>query len=510
MKKAVLLSTLYFSIQLLSSQISIQWEKSFGGSYSDKAFSMVQNFDSSFVIAGYVSSSDGEAPINSMGEDFWVFKTDKNGNISWNNAYGGNGNERAYSIKQTSDSGYIIVGYTESNSGIVSGNHGKKDYWVLKLTKTGAVTFSKCFGGSDDDIAKDVVQTLDGGYIVVGQTSSNSFSGDVSLNNGYDDIWIIKLNSAGSLMWQKSYGGSNYDRVNNIKAANSDNFIVTGTSSNSNLVFNSNKGYFDAWFFKINNTGNILWAKSIGGSNHDEILQLDVNSSFEIALAGYSLSSDFSFNTNKGLADGWIAKADSAGNILWIKSLGGEQYDEFTSVRFTKDQGLVVAGFTPSATEVVVPQIGSTDAWVVKYDKFGAQVWQNRFGKKDAITEIYSCIPLSDSVFQICGSQYLDPTQSNRNEDVWLAKIGPKFASEINSFQPLNIYSFTSRNNNLYIKRTENLLIDSYHIFSIIGQEIATGALKDNLNTIDISALNRGIYFLHIDNSSQVYKFLKE
>ncbi len=204
-----LLSALFFFILLASipAQPAIQWQKSLGGSVSEVAQAIQKTNDGGYIIAGFTTSNNGDVSGNHGGGDWWVVKLNATGEIQWQRALGGTSTESAYSIQQTSDGGYIVAGRTHSNDGDVTGNHGDWDCWVVKLTSTGAIEWQKAFGGSSLDEAYSIQQTTDGGYILAG--NSMSTDGDVTGNHGYFDIWVVKMNDTGAIQWQKSLGGGN-------------------------------------------------------------------------------------------------------------------------------------------------------------------------------------------------------------------------------------------------------------------------------------------------------------
>jgi len=161
--------------------------------------------------------------------------------------------ERGYSIRQTSDGGFIVAGYTSSNDGDVSGNHGNTDFWVIKTDDNGVLQWQKCLGGSLDEEATSVKQTADGGYIVAGYTSSND--SDITGNHGGTDLWVVKLDNNGNIEWQKSLGGSageggGYSNVMVEQCTNGGYFVASGTSSNDGDV-TGNHGALDVWIAKF-------------------------------------------------------------------------------------------------------------------------------------------------------------------------------------------------------------------------------------------------------------------
>ncbi|MBK5286119.1 MAG: hypothetical protein JJE25_12025, partial [Bacteroidia bacterium] len=157
---------------------------------------------------------------------FWVNGFAQAPAIQWQKCLGGTGDDRANSIQQTSDGGYIVAGSALSNDGDVTGQHGYGDYWVVKLDSFGTLQWQKCLGGDTMDYASSIIQTSDGGYIVAGHTRSNN--GDVTGNHGSMDYWIVKLNSTGNLQWQKCFGGTSDDRASCIRQTNDGGYIVAG------------------------------------------------------------------------------------------------------------------------------------------------------------------------------------------------------------------------------------------------------------------------------------------
>ena len=284
--------------------------------------------------------------------------------IEWARCYGGSDREDATSIIQTADGGFIVAGTSESNDGDVSGNHGRADYWVVKLNSSGVLQWQKCLGGSDWDEASSIAQTTDGGYIVAGYSSSND--GDVSGNHGTADYWVVKLNSSGDIEWQKCLGGSGGDGANSIAQTADGGFIVAGTSQSNDGVVSGNHGGNDSWVVKLNSSGDIEWQKCLGGSSSDFAYSIAQTADGGYIVAGYSLSNDGDVSGNHGSADYWVVKLNSSGDILWQKCLGGSDWDVANSIAQTSDGGFIVAGYSYSYDGDVSGHHGDGDYWVVK------------------------------------------------------------------------------------------------------------------------------------------------
>ena len=343
---------------------TIEWQKCLGGSNDDWAYSIQQTSDSGFIVAGYTESSNGDVSGNHGAYDYWVVKLNSSGDILWQICLGGTNVDVAYSIQQTSDEGFIVAGYTCSNEGDVSGNHGNSDYWVVKLNSSGTIEWQKCLGGTDGDYANSIQQTSDGGFIVAGQTYSND--GDVSGNHGGSDAWVVKLNSSGNIEWQKCLGGTSEDIAYSIQQTSDGGFIVAGETLSNDGDVSGNHGGRDAWVVKLNSSGDIIWKKCLGGTDHDFAYSIQQTSDGGFIVAGYTNSNDGDVSGNHGSKDYWVVKLNSSGTIEWQKCLGGTGWDWENSIQQTSDGGFIVAGYTNSNDGDVSGNHGSKDYWVVK------------------------------------------------------------------------------------------------------------------------------------------------
>ena len=216
---------------------TIQWENLLGGSGYDRGLSVQQTADGGYVLFGYSeSSASGDVTGTNHGNnDLWVVKLNGAGRFSWQQLLGGSGDDRGRSIQQTADGGYILLGYsTSSASGDVTGtNHGGSDCWVVKLNPAGAIQWQKLLGGTGHDYGQSVQQTADGGYVLLGDSTS-SVSGDVTgTSHGESDFWVVKLNPAGAIKWQQLLGGSGYDRGLSVQQTADGGYILFGDSSSS-------------------------------------------------------------------------------------------------------------------------------------------------------------------------------------------------------------------------------------------------------------------------------------
>jgi hypothetical protein len=281
---------------------NLEWEKTYGGSEDDEAKSIQQTQDGGYIVAGYTESTDGDVTNNHGGSDVWIIKLDKEGSIEWEKTFGGSYDDYAESIQITTNGGYIVTGKTNSTDGDVSYNRGDSDIWIIKLDKNGNLEWEKTYGGSEIDEAKSIHQTIDSGYIVFGETWSED--GDVSDNDRGSGAWIIKLDKNGNIEWQKIFDG--ILTVGQIIQTTDNGYIaVGGTYEFSDVLSSNNYGYIinstGYWIIKLDENGNIEWQKIFdGGTGWDHaksILQ---------TKDGYVVVGDY-YNYRE-FADIWIIK----------------------------------------------------------------------------------------------------------------------------------------------------------------------------------------------------------
>jgi hypothetical protein len=402
-KLTVLILLLLYNVSNVFSQPSIEWAKCYGGSDLDYFLSIVQTSDSGFVAAGYEQSTDGDIVANNGAADVYIVKVDTKGTIVWKRSFGGTTDETANAIIQTSDGGFAVAAETWSKDGDITMNHGQGDFWILKLSPSGTLEWQISYGGSGDDEATSIVQMPDGGYMVTGYTFSND--GNVSgLHNSssYDDVWLIRLDGQGNLMWQKTFGGSKADQPAMIIKTNDGNYVITGINESSDGDATANHGIADYWLIKIDGNGKILWQKSYGGSADDFAFSVIQTTDGGYAINGYSFSNDGDVTSGHGDADFWVVKLNDQGNLQWQKALGGTDREKGMSIRQTQDGGFIVIGCARSTDGNIPDNHGDEDGWMVKLCNNGNIEWEKCFGGSDG-DEGLSLISTLDGGFAFAG-----------------------------------------------------------------------------------------------------------
>lgn len=277
----------------------IVWQKSYGGSRNDIANSVELHSDGGYIIAGTSFSNDKDVTghygsIDSA--DCWIIKVDTTGNLQWGYSFGGTDDNAANEIRRTSDNGYVIDAYSTLD----------KDFSAIRIDSVGSNKWEVFFGGSGDDRSFSVDPTRDNGYVFAG--FSNSVDAPVTNNHGSADFWIVKLDSTVNIIWQKSLGGTSEDAAYSVRQTIDGGFIAAGSSASTNDDVTGNHGGNDYWIVKLDSMGNLQWQKTLGGPGEDFALCVRQTSDSGYIIAG---SSDFDggdVSGNHNHEDFWIVK----------------------------------------------------------------------------------------------------------------------------------------------------------------------------------------------------------
>jgi hypothetical protein len=500
---------LFFSFQLsplLGQQVpEIMWDKTFGGSGQDSLSSIQQTSDGGYILAGNKHNRNGlDNDINNR-SDYWIVKLDGMGSEVWDKSFGDSFEDRATSIQQTSDGGYIVGGYSRTvwnDEG--SDGSGNPNYLILKLDELGNKVWDKSFETkSYSSNGNFIQQTSDGDYVVTFEIPTEWWKNS--------DCRILKLDESGNEVWDKTYGGSSYDRVYSIQQTSDGGYIVAGsTYSNDGDISDGNNGLGDYWVLKLDGSGNKEWDKTYGGSSNDKAYSIQQTSDGGYIVAGstQSNSGDIS-DGNNGNVDYWILKLDESGNKVWDKTLGGSSYDSATSIQQTSDGGYIVAGSTKSSdSDITDSNNGKSDNWIIKLDESGNKVWDKTLGGSDS-DNATSIQQTSDGGYIVAGttsSNDGDITDGNNgSSDFWIIKLGAETPQNINQIESKNTFSMYPNPANSQIVIVTDLIepIGEVLITDMTGKIIKQFQTQKSTTEIDISTLENGIYFVKAGGVSQ-------
>ena len=312
------------------------WTRTYGGTSFDEGWSVQQTSDGGYVIAG-TTYSFGAGDC-----DVYLIKTDASGDTLWTRTYGGTNEDKGRSVRQTSDGGYIIAGYTCS--------FGAADYdvYLIKTNASGDTLWTKTYGRTNDDEGWSVQQTSDGGYIITGTTAS--------VGTGGWDVYLLKTNASGDTLWTRTYGGMSYDYGSSVQQTSDGGYIVAGWTESFGAGGN------DVYLVKTNASGDTIWTRTCGGIHSDEGNSVLQTSDGSDIIVGET----WSFGA--GGEDVYLIETDASGDTLWTRTCGGTSGDWANSVQQTSDGGYIIAGVTASFGA------GGEDVYLIKTDANGSAV----------------------------------------------------------------------------------------------------------------------------------------
>ncbi len=490
MKKLLTFLTMLCTIAIVNAQAPvIQWQKTFGGTLSDDGGAIKATSDGGYIFAGRTSSNNGDVSGNHGGLDWWVVKTDAIGDIEWQKTLGGGADDIAYSVIQTTDGGYAIAGWTESSDGDVTGYQGNKDCWVVKLDAAGTLMWQKSLGGPAEEEFRHIIQTADGGYACTGWSFSNS--GDASGLHGFRDTWLVKLDALGTISWQKMLGGLNDERGYTVEQTADLGYIVSSSSNSSSGDVSANYGDLDYWLVKTDALGIISWEKNYGGSGQENNRGAVQTADGGYIVTGYTASSNGDVTGFNGVEDIWVIKTDNLGAITWQNTLGGSLSDRGSHIAQTADGGYIASGYTASSDgDVSANQGGFGDYWIIKLTSTGTIDWEKTMGGSgfDAGGRV-AIIPNGYMMMGGTDSNNGDVTGNHGSQDMWMVKL-------LNSCLPGSVTADISGDAALCTGGSTNLTINftgtAPFLFSINGGPIQSSFTAST--TVSVSPLITTVY----------------
>jgi len=320
----------------LDAQDQVVWAQTYGGEVGDYASAVVQTSDGGFACAG-LTSSQGSGKY-----DVYLVKTDADGNLEWEQAYGGAGDDRALGMRQTADDGFLVVGYTDSKGA------GEDDLYLLKTDAKGELVWEKTYGGELDDRARFVTPAPEGGYLVVGDTASFAEGKEFSA-----DIYLLKIDLDGNEEWSKTFGTTDTDYGYWLEYTADGGYVIGGY----NVTFQV--GARDFYITKVDKDGKATFDRSIDNGGYERAGTILLTADGGYLMAGHTET------YNVPDSDVWLVKTDGNGEVVWEKTFGGPKKERAFRIQATDDGGYVMAGYTDSFGA------GGSDIYIVKIDADG-------------------------------------------------------------------------------------------------------------------------------------------
>jgi len=450
-----------FTLLLVSlSNAQQRWERTYGGTCNDYGYSVRQTSDGGYIVVGTTHSFGAGL------SDVYLIKTNAAGDTLWKKTYGGRGNDYGSSVEQTTDGGYIVVGGSSSFSDTLWG-----DVLMIKTDSSGNTLWAKTCGGRYDDFGNSVHQTSDGGYIIAGY--ARSFS------NGNEDAYLIKTNSSGDTLWTKIYGGASNDYAWSVQQTADSGYILAGwTSSFGN-------GADDVYLIKTNATGGTLWMRTFGG------VQCDFGFSVQQTADGGYLIAGQTASFGGGYDDSYLIKTNASGDTLWTRTYGfGRAFSSAAySAQQTTDGGYIVAG-----------HLGH-DVYLVKANASGDTLWTQTYGGTDLDTG-FSVQQTSDGGYIVAGSTdsfgdssqvYLIKTDAGGNSGVEESRQGDKETRRQGERPRATPNPFT------YFATLPGHEAERFSLYDVSGRKVGTFR-GDRIG----EGLAPGVYFLRSSNNKDM------
>lgn len=365
----------YFSATLID-------VKFFGGSDEEVAREIIELQDGGFGIVGSTKSTDGDFS-NRMGNDWDLFliKIDEQGEVTWKKTYGGSADDFGFSLVESPEGGFVLMGYSNSQDGDVPTTKGYHDNWIIRVDAAGAVVWKKSFGYSGHDHAYNVIPTLDGGYffngfldVTASNGEGNSGKPSKAKRHGVGEFWCHKIDANGNIQWQRYFGGTNNDRSYDAIQTREGNFLIVGTTESNDVDVKNPKGSYDVWVVMVSPFGDMIWENSYGGSLVDEASRVIEDSYGNYRIIGNTHSEDMDVIDSRGSSDVWQIIIDKSGKLIGSYNFGGSEFDRGTSITKGPLGSIFITGYSRSLDGDMNINNGENDIFLMYVPDDGSEL----------------------------------------------------------------------------------------------------------------------------------------
>ena len=509
---------------LFSQNLQLTWQQCFGGTEWDYARDIYE-INSRYLIAGSTKSNDGNVSFNHGATDGWLIKTNSIGELEWEKTYGGSNGDGIFRIFSADENNYYLLCSSYSSDGDISNDPYPEstDFWIVKIDSSGNILWEKILGGNILDQMWTGTPTADGGVVAFGWTGSQD--GDVTVNYGAYDMWMVKVNSEGEKEWDFSIGTNDFDYGQAIIQTSDEGFLVGGTSTigeGGNLTCEPFNDYGEAILVKLDADRNIEWQQCYGGSGHDGITAItEVSDGY--LFAGYVNSNDGDISGWHGENDIWVVKVDIVGNIIWQKCLGGSRSEYTSKLIITDEVEIIIPGNTQSNNGDVSGNHTLSeydhDIWMVKLSSEGVLLSQQCFGGEGDDRIDFGVVKKSDNNFVIAGQTDYGPSfdvactphgGNGIDRDLWVFEIDSIDTSGIigSPFiqNSIKVYPNPAKDYVIFETTLTHTNRVKYKIIvsDVFGQEVVTLSLKNEKTVWDCREAINGTYIYCIQSGLNV------
>ena len=415
---------------LLAQVTILKWDENYGGTDGDEATDMIKINEKFLLLAG-ISGSEDEDVSSPIGlGDVWVCKIDTARNLLWEKSYGGSSIEHPYSLVKTPDSGFVFAGYSYSDDGDVGLSYGNNDGWIFKIDSIGNLVWSLVVGGSNSDVVNAIQPTADSGFVFTGY--SHSMDGMFTEHVGPEtsaDAYIGKIDAFGNLLWLKNLGIAYEDRANDLVVAENGNIYICATKL---IADGENQEYR---IIKLDSVGNIIWDYSYGGTEYEEPFTIALLPNQDLLIAGEagSHNGDVSGHYPGDNRDLWLVQLDSLGNIVWESAYGGSGADYGTDIEIIDSNNIIITGVSTSPNDGDINGHHGgffySDYWILKIDSIGVIQFSQCYGGSDADIPYAICKKNENSFYIVGRGESFDGDVTNHYgtgeyaSDYWLINV---------------------------------------------------------------------------------------
>ncbi|MCT8340591.1 T9SS type A sorting domain-containing protein [Flavobacteriaceae bacterium TK19130] len=503
-------SVFLFSIVNLLYAQDVLWEKSYGGAHGDYLYDAQSTADFGFILAGSsVSEKSGNKQEKGYGGlDYFIWKMDEQGSLDWQKTYGGPGSDFLQKIITTRDGGFLLAGTSDSAKGGLKKDdpYGMGDFWVVKLNADGSEQWQRTIGGVSADILKTAMELPEGGYLLAGSSSSPKSKAKKTKNQGNKDYWVIKLDSAGEVEWESSFGGKYVDEIEAVCSAPDKGFYLLGYSNSPDgpLKAAKNLGGGDYWLIRIDKLGNLIWEKAFGGEGDDHPYAMLRRKNGNILVGGISSTKSGAMKqaANSKGTDFWVFEMDNESGIVWEETYDIGEYDVLSSMEENNDRTVLLAGYAKSENvgRRASDSRGINDYVAIKIKPDGKEKWRQEIGSKgeDVLKRLIETrgggyLMAGTSSGAISGER----NSKQGRSDFWVVKLGDEDKDKNEEVSFVEAFpNPTDRFTNIII--TEDFERGTAFLYDINGRQLQQYELTGRTLPVDLRNLPMGIYLVKV------------